>query len=253
MGKSRSMGTPDNRTEPPCQRVTILTKNCVLLNFPWRRENFLHMKKRLIIPLILLHLSLHLQSAEKPLPSPQTGPLPAESGEQLFLKGKSCEEEGDYDRAVKLYNEASDKGNTKAMVNLGFCYEGGGGVVIDQKRAYDMFSRAASLGDPKGMAKKGVMLCEGKGCAQDTVEGVALLEKSALLNEPNALRVMVIACMMGRYGVPRDKARGISYLKQGAAIEDPFCCDVLGHCYLRGDGVPVDTKLGNQLLSKSVH
>jgi TPR repeat protein len=212
------------------------------------------MKKYILTILFLRSFALHLQSAETPSSSPQASPSSqAESAEQLFLKGKSCEEEGDYDRAVKLYSQAADMGNTKAMVNLGFCYEGGGGVVRDEKRAFELFDKAALSGDVKGAAKEGVMLCEGRGCTADQIKGIALLEKAAAKNEQNALRLLSIIYFYGRFGIAVDKGMGISYLKRGVEINDPVCCDILGHCYLKGDGVPYDTDMGNKLLKGSRH
>ena len=55
----------------------------------------------------------------------------------------------DFDKAIKLFQQASDGGNVSATFNLGIIYAKGRGVEISEKKAFDYYKKAAYGGLPQ--------------------------------------------------------------------------------------------------------
>ena len=72
--------------------------------------------------------------------------------------GFLCKQQGDIKRARQLYEEAHEKGNTKATVNLGvLCQQQG-----DIKRASQLYEEAHKKGDATATSNQGI-LCKQQG------------------------------------------------------------------------------------------
>lgn len=99
---------------------------------------------------LLLSLSLSAQAAE------------LQDGIQAFAAG-------DYDTAMQIYRDLSDKGDPRATFWIGYLYHYGHGVSADQVEALKWFHKAANLGDVKARQYLGIMYQKGQGTAQDLV------------------------------------------------------------------------------------
>ncbi len=62
-----------------------------------------------------------------------------------------CMEEGEYEKALALYQEAAGAGSAAAMTGIGVMYEKGLGTDRDYRTALDWFYRAAEAGEPAAM------------------------------------------------------------------------------------------------------
>lgn len=156
--------------------------------------------------------------------------------------------------AVAAWREASDKGSTSAMVELGVLYgTGAGGVAKDEAQARKLFERAAQAGNPRGISnlaalgggggaaadparsrqllakaaetnaeaqyQLGMMLLDGNGGEKDDVAARALFEKAAAQNHPAALERMGAFAQSGRGG-PKDSDAAKAYYERAAALGD---------------------------------
>jgi lysophospholipase L1-like esterase len=79
-----------------------------------------------------------------PAAAPQADVLPAE---ELLKKGKAALDRKDYPQAMRLFSQAADKGNPRAMRDIAVLYEMGWGVTKNNTTAVTWYRRAAEQGD----------------------------------------------------------------------------------------------------------
>ena len=77
------------------------------------------------------------------------------------------------------YREKAYEGDTKAMNNLGVCYERGTGVKVSLELAFEWYMKAADLGDVYGCFNVGECYYHGKGVEQDAVKAFEWYMKAA--------------------------------------------------------------------------
>jgi hypothetical protein len=79
-----------------------------------------------------------------PAVAPQAAVVPAE---ELLEKGKAALDRKDYAQAMRLFSQAADKGNPRAMRDIAVLYEKGWGVPKNAATAVTWYRRAAEQGD----------------------------------------------------------------------------------------------------------
>ena len=77
------------------------------------------------------------------------------------------------------YREKAYEGDTKAMNNLGVCYERGTGVKVNLELAFEWYMKAAKLGDVYGCFNVGECYYHGKGVEQNTEQAFEWYMKAA--------------------------------------------------------------------------
>ena len=65
------------------------------------------------------------------------------------------------------YREKAYEGDTRAMNNLGVCYERGTGVKVNLEMAFEWYMKAAEQGDVYGCFNVGECYYHGKGVKQN--------------------------------------------------------------------------------------
>ena len=95
-----------------------------------------------------------------------------------------CYEQGDgvkedKPRALELYIQSGERGNTAAQCNAGYCYLTGIGCEADPEKAISWFERAASGGSVRALDLLGDCYRDGKGVAQDKRRAMELYRKAA--------------------------------------------------------------------------
>src|SRR5882762_10205246 len=112
-----------------------------------------------------MHLSSALRSVQilalGLLLNPNT--CAGQPGEDLFQKGARLFQSGDMTQAVKMFIAAANAGNTKASVQVGWCYESGAGVPQSLPEAAKWYRRAAERGESRGQKNLGALYEEGRG------------------------------------------------------------------------------------------
>ena len=76
------------------------------------------------------------------------------------------------------YREKAYAGDTKAMNNLGVCYERGTGVKVSLELAFEWYMKAAELGDVYGCFNVGECYYHGKGVPVDEKKGLKWIHKA---------------------------------------------------------------------------
>ncbi len=108
------------------------------------------------------------------------------------------------DEAVKLYSQAADRGDLRAMVSLGLLSETGDGVPKDPAKALDLYAKAAALGSPDGAINLAVALYQGKGIAQDVPRALSLFKQASEAGSAIATFNLGVLAQQGGFGQPTD-------------------------------------------------
>lgn len=119
-----------------------------------------------------------------PQPSPPA-PQPVKTAEELFREAQNCQ---DRSQAVRLLQQAADKGHAEAMLQLGFAYEYGNGIPKDPNEAFRWFRQAADLGLAPAQDRVAYCYDKGFGIARDLDQAIAWCQKSSNQNFPDAAR-----------------------------------------------------------------
>lgn len=189
----------------------------------------------------------------------------------MFLKGKGVAQ--DTEKALALFRNAAERGNSIAMVNLGNYYEFA--EKQDDKHAVYWYRKAADSGDEKGLFNYANMLHHGRGIRQNRKKAFSIFsnlyargyhgaafymglyyqngdaveqdyQKAREYYRIGALENdMYCICQLGTlyaqgYGVPKDYHAAFDYYKQAAKLGDALACMNLGYCYAVGQGVTQD-------------
>lgn len=99
------------------------------------------------------------------------------AGQKLALFDNT--ESGDESVVLEWYLPAAEEGDMEAQYNLGFMYETGWGVGIDEAKAANWYKEAAELQHDMAQLRLGMMYVVGAGVAKDTDAGIEWLRQSA--------------------------------------------------------------------------
>jgi TPR repeat protein len=122
---------------------------------------------------------------------------------------------GDYGTAAHRLQSASDQGNAEAMVNLGYLYARGQGVVSNPDYALLLYQRAAALGDAEGMNAIGYRL--NFATPPDLHAAIEWYCRALALGNPRAMNNLALLVYNGR-GVPPDRAEARNLWRQSSAL-----------------------------------
>jgi TPR repeat protein len=101
-------------------------------------------------------------------------------------------------RAVALYEQSAEQGETRAYVRLGDLYAHGDAVWQDYGQAIKWYTLGAEHGDPRGFFRLGEAYERGRGVDEDLVQALmwySLAERSDY--EPAVDRVERVASKLG--------------------------------------------------------
>jgi TPR repeat protein len=147
-------------------------------------------------------------------------PIPAgEPGGDIFQKGVQAFQSGDKTAAMKLFTAAANAGNTKAAVQVGWCYQFAAGVPQNLPEAARWYRKAADAGNSRGQKNLGALYEEGRGVPEDWVEAVKWYARSAAQNDSDGEAALARAYQFG-IGVPQSRAETMNWDRRAAARGD---------------------------------
>lgn len=111
---------------------------------------------------------------------------------------------GNYEKAVRYFVKAADKGNVDAAWDLAWLYYDGEGLERDYKEAYYWFYEAADNGDTYAMNMLAEMLLNGYGVGQDPYLAVAWYSKAADSGNVDSICELIEIYENGLYGMVRN-------------------------------------------------
>jgi TPR repeat protein len=150
---------------------------------------------------------------------------------------------------------AADRGSVGALKLLGWCYDAGVGVTVDEygkeepikrdvRAASIAMKKLGDLGDEEAMYSCGMLLAE----APDKNLGRPLqcFEESAKRGWPPAMRMLGRIHAKGLVGLPKDEQAAVEWYARAAEKGDAEAAYQLGLCYQYGKGVQQDMFLATE-------
>jgi TPR repeat protein len=133
--------------------------------------------------------------------------------------------------ALMLMN--AEKGQGKAMLNLGLLYEQGIGVPRNFSKALEWYRKAGDAGEGEGHMRVGRCYEIGMGAAVDMHKAVEGFEKAHALGYVPAMSRLADVYLNGR-GAARDENKGFDLLTRAAEAGDAAALFDLGRIALNG-------------------
>jgi exopolysaccharide production negative regulator len=169
-------------------------------------------------------------------------------------KAKRAYKNGDFDRARKFFEKASDDGNIVADWYLGHMYRLGRGVRRDEAKAFSYFSRVADAFDADETDKNRLRIMIDAlvrvadyyrtgsnlaGVAQDFERAIRIYRLAATYNHPAAQLALAEMQLRGE-GMRQNADQGLRWLMTAARKRYPPAEAKLGDLYWSGDIVKRD-------------
>jgi serine/threonine-protein kinase len=168
-----------------------------------------------------------------------------ETAGELFEEAVAARKAQQPSKAVTLFQLAANRGEPRAMLELGKVYRSGDGVAKDVKQSVSWFEKAANAGNPSGMLYMGAMYAMGEGVPRDDRQAVSWYSKAAAAGNIAGMDALGQIYLSGR-GVPKDYTEAVRWFRQAAAGGNPAGMFHLGQMYEKGWGFQRDP---NQALS----
>ena len=172
---------------------------------------------------------------------------------RLIMWGGAEQYEASY--ALELLNEAAEMDTVKAFLELGLIHQGGDLVPVDLKRAFDYFIRAADVadgGDAEAMRQVGLAYIGGFGVERNVARGIGYLKRAA--NQRSGLAMLDLAhtYLYPPAGGEADSEQFIHWVKRAAEEQVPDAEYYMGMAYLNGEyGLPVDQARAKKWLKRA--
>ncbi len=137
------------------------------------------------------------------------------------------------------YREKAYEGDTKAMNNLGVCYERGTGVKVNHQLAFEWYMKAAELGDVYGCFNVGECYFHGKGVEQSAEKAFEWYMKAADKGDMQSQVNVANAYYLGE-GVEKDHHKAFLWYREAAFQGHVLSQKNCGAAFWNGDGVERD-------------
>jgi TPR repeat protein len=138
--------------------------------------------------------------------------LAALPGQGTVKSGIDAWQRGDAAKAITIWRQLAEKGDSDAAFNLGQAYRLGRGVAADSGQAKKWFEVAAKADHLDAQVSLGLLLFD----SGSRREGLAWLSRAAERGEARALLVVGTALFNGD-DLPQDAVKGYAYVSRAAA------------------------------------
>ncbi len=156
----------------------------------------------------------------------------------------------DLDAAFKLYQEAAAAGNIDAENWLGYSYEYGLGVAVDNAKAAEWYKKSADGGLAIGQNNLGLLYLNGKGVQRDYDQAFKLFDEASKSGDAWAINNLGGMYEMG-WGTKPNKTIALQLYGQAAAKGNPHAEDNVRR--LTGSATEAkDTKPGKPAVEATV-
>ena len=121
---------------------------------------------------------------------------------------------------VKLIQQASDAGDTRATDLLGDCYAHATGVPLNFDEAFRLFTQAADHGNPASIGNLGVLYMTGRGVpAPNPKKAAELFEKGARADDPPSM-FNFAQCLNEGIGTAKNELESKIWFRRSAEAGD---------------------------------
>ncbi|MCX7124016.1 MAG: tetratricopeptide repeat protein [Gammaproteobacteria bacterium] len=166
--------------------------------------------------------------------------------------GLSAINVGNYQEAFSQFKEAADQGDPAAQSNLGVMYDRGLGVKEDGNQALKLYQAAAKQGYADAMINMGSLYITGdKQVIKNVNQGIYWYKKAMKAGKiAEGAYSLGLIYYYGR-GVEKNYSKAVKYFGLGTKHGHVLSTEMLGNCYLGGQGVKADYQLAYNYLYKA--
>lgn len=125
----------------------------------------------------------------------------------------------DYAKALRYSRIAADRGDAKAIHNVGYLYLNGHGVSRDYDEAVKWFRKAAEMGSVAGQCNLGYMYYKGYGVTQNYSEAFKWFKKGADRGDSYSMFWLGL-CHEEGHGTPKNLSEALRWYKKAAELGD---------------------------------
>ena len=165
------------------------------------------------------------------------------------LLARATYAEGDLAEAVRLYRDASARGDLRAATSLGLLIEHGSGVPRDLPEAAALYEKAATGGLPDGAINLAVMLIKGEGVPQDVGRATRLLTRAS--EDGSAIATYNLG-VLALNGVAGTATQAFDHFTTAARLGEPLGYQAAALLLDQGLGRPRDPDAAADLLLRGV-
>lgn len=126
---------------------------------------------------------------------------------------------GNYGKAISHLQPLADKGDPKALAQLGQLYASGQGVATNHKKAVELFRKSAELGDADGAFGLGMAYNNGDAVLQDKPLAARWFKQAADGGHCRASYVLAGMLLRGD-GIPKSQEDGFTLMNQARRCND---------------------------------
>lgn len=141
---------------------------------------------------------------------------------------------GSAQQAAKLQKKA-DGGDTKAMLELAFCYERGHGVAVDSAKALSLIQKATDMGDADAKGHLARYYLYYSTLGYDTLSHLRLAKESAAAGSGYGMTRVGI-CYERGLGVEKDYEKSAEWYNKAMAKGDALAYSIVAENYMFGSG-----------------
>lgn len=151
-------------------------------------------------------------------------------------EGIKAANEGRFEEALKEFQYLADMGYAPGIYELAKMYQGGFGVIKNERKAAELMQKAVDLNLADAMFDLAVMYKEGLGVKQDLQTAVTLFTKAAHKNLPAAQFNLGVMYTNGE-GVIKDYLEAMDWYERAAANNYTLAQYNMALMYFQGLGV----------------
>lgn len=170
-----------------------------------------------------------------------------DNGLFVVMMGRACMNEGEFDKAVKYFREAMQRGNADASYWMGVLTQKGGGLTQNDAQSFEYFLAAANSGHAEALHKVGESYFHGHGVAKNVTEAFNSYTSAASRGSSNAM-VEAGICYMQGTGTDVDLFQAAGYFLEAAECDHMLGLTLYANCLIMGQGLPRNAKLGVELI-----
>jgi len=154
-----------------------------------------------------------------------------------YSHGMGVEE--DDELAFDWFEKAARQGDVQSLSNLGLCYTNGKGAAKNMGKALEYFREAAYKDNPQAAYQYAKLRMEGKHCPKNEREAVELMKFAAEYSSDAKLQLA--KWHIKGIGVKKDPSHAVDLIRDAAVnMNNPFAMFELAMCYEKGIGVEED-------------
>lgn len=140
--------------------------------------------------------------------------------EELNQKADYYVSQGKLNQAIPLVKKSAKRGNAEAQYNLGYCYEKGVGVEIDQNQAIKWYQKSAEQNHLDAEYALMMAFAEGKGVEKNPEKAFQFALRCAEKKDPTCMFNVIGSYQDGK-GVEKDSVKMLDWAFQLAKLPNP--------------------------------